>query len=423
MKRTFLFCILCVLALVNLRAQEEPLGDPEETFPNDALENIWDIDSLFDDVPEEIPEIDDNAPINLRDKILLEASYGFIAGFSPGWSEVPWYNGNKDYDFILGAKMDAKLSIDLPLTDHLRVYNSFSFSLPDSAIFSIKELYFEFNLRDKAFIKAGLYEVAWGISRFYPFTNLPSLVPKDRGGDAYTLKVAIPVGVGGFELLGMTRGGFMGDPSSPQFDEFSYGLKYNLAMEAVDIDTGFLYHEKLPVRFFVSAKTTLGNTEIYSEGLVAISQNNGKDAHFSGNFGFLQDFFKGKLTLIGEVFYNGEPDTVWWRPETDLLEKAAVDLYQGFNSAFAFVIRPGFLGMRIFGQILYTHKEESAWLIPGISIKPGSITFSVSTPMALGRRTVPDDSSNYYRNNTDENNRPFSIILGINFSGKRRYTF
>jgi hypothetical protein len=192
-------------------------------------------------------------------------------------------------------------------------------------------------------------------------------------------------------------------------------------VELADIDIGFLYHKELPLRFFVSLKTTLGNTELYSEGLVAVSSENGHETRFSGNIGLLRDFFKGSLTLAGEIFYNGEPDSAWWRTKTELLEEAKVELYQGINGAFAFIFRPGFWGMRIFGQVLYSYEENSAWLIPGISIKPNGITLSVSAPMALGNRPESKDPGNYYRNNTDKNNRPFSIVLGINYKGKLRY--
>ena len=435
MKNTFLICFLCFFTGLYLYARNDPppAGEGGQTQAGEGVspanndgESMRknDIDSFFNNTTEETPEDTGNAPINLRDKIMLEASYGFTAGFSPGWDEVPWYNGKREYDYILGAKMEALLSMDFSLTDELRVHNSFYFSLPDSSIFSIKEFFFEYDFRSIAFLKAGLYEIAWGISRFYPFTNLPALVPagEEDWGNSYIIKLTIPIGIGGLDFLAMTRWGYMDDASTPQFNEFGYGIKYNLAMEAFDMDTGFLFHKELPLRFFVSLKTTLGNTEMYSEGLVAVSQESGHEVHFSGNIGLLRDFFKGSLTLTGELFYNGEPDSAWWRSKTELLDAGKVDLYQGINGAFAFVFRPGFLGMRIFAQALYTYKEESLWLIPGISIKPRGVTISVSTPMALGKRTDTGDNSNYYRSNTDEHNRPFSIVLGINYSGKLRYT-
>ncbi|MCL1928746.1 MAG: hypothetical protein FWG07_08155 [Treponema sp.] len=421
LRKKLIFCLLCAFFCLIVYAQEEELS-------NTDWERSWDIDSLFDDSTTEILEEEDIVPINLRDKVLLEAVYGFVAGISPGWTEVPWNKEKREYDFILGGRMEALLSMDIPLTESLRVHNAFYFSLPDDkSIFSIKEFYFEHDFWGQAFLKAGLYETNWGISRFFPFTNLPALVPNDPNdeknwGDAYTGRLIIPKGIGGLELLAMTRWGYMDVKSSPTIEEFAFGAKYNLAMEAADIDVGFMYHRLLPLRFFLSIKTTIGNTELYSEALAAVSHETWDNPHFSGNLGFLQDFFNGTISLVGEVFYNGESDSVWWRPRTEVLEESTVDLFKGLNAALGFVIRPGFIGMRIFSQALYTYEGKSVWLVPGISIKLGDINISVSTPMALGKRTEDGDRSNYYRNNADEHNRPFSVIVGINFSGKLRYT-
>lgn len=419
MRKTFIlfFLVFCL----SLGADEEPRWENQ-------FDGNWDIDSIFDDPSVEEPTEADNTPINLRDKILLEASYGFVSAFVPGWSEAPWYGGKREYSYLLGARMEALLSIDLPLTEVLRVHNSFYFSVPDKAIFSIKEFYFEYDFFSRAYLQAGLYEIAWGISRFYPFTNLPALVPDssnqtgDEPGSAYIARLKIPIGIGGLEILGMTRYGYMKDKSSPTFGEMAFGIKYNMAFQAADIDTGILYHKELPVRYFISVKTTLGNTELYTEGLVSVSQEENPETHFSGNLGIVQDLFKGKLTLSGEIFYNGEPDSAWWRPKSETLDEGVVDLYKGLNGALAFIIRPGVIGMRIFAQVLYTYEQESAWLVPGISIRPGDIHITLSVPMALGSRRDPTDPSNYYRNNTDKDNRPFSIILAVSFNGKLRYT-
>jgi hypothetical protein len=318
--------------------------------------------------------------------------------------------------------MGALLSLDIPLTDNLRVHNVFSFAVPEDEIFTIKEFYFEYDFWSRAYLLAGLYEIAWGISRFHPFTNLPAMVPQTTEaevkvpGDSYIARLTIPIGIGGLELLGMTRYGYVDDFSSPTFDEIAMGAKYNLAFDAADIDAGFLYHRQLPVRSFISVKTTLGNTELYSEGLVAVEQENNPDVYVSGNLGFLHDFFDRKLTVTGELYYNGEPNAAWWRSETNIMEESTVDLFEGLNSALAFVVRPGIIGMRIFAQALYTHDQESVWLVPGISVSPGGINITLSAPMALGKR------SGYYHNNDDRDNRPFSIVLGITFNGKLRYS-
>jgi hypothetical protein len=264
-----------------------------------------------------------------------------------------------------------------------------------------------------------LYETAWGISPNYPYTNLPARLPADANdsSDSYLAKVDIPIGIGGLQLLALTRYN-IASSSSPSFDEFAYGLKYNLAFEKADIDMGTFFYKDMPLRFFVSLKTTLNNTEVYTEALAATPYETWDTVELSGSAGFLQDFFKGKLTLNGEVFYNGEDNAKWWRVRTSLQDEEVSPFVEGLNTAVNVIFRPGIIGMRIFCQLLYGIEEETAQLVPGISIKPGDlITATLTVPMALGSR-----EGKYYDHNADTANRPFSIMLGITFSGSLKYS-
>jgi hypothetical protein len=415
-KHAFLFLLL-IAALPGkiLDAQEE------EHWVN------VDIDSIFDDSPntEEIPDSGDTPEEEtildtLQDRVIVEASYNFMAGFSPGWSEAPWF-GDGDFSYVLGAKMDALLSLDFRLSESLRVWNSFSFSVPDKTIFALKEFYFDYNMNRLFYLRAGLFTIAWGISSNFPFTNLPSRIPSENSaGDAYLVKLDIPIGIGGLQLLGMTRTGFMANTSAPKFGEIAYGLKYNLAFSGADIDAGLFYYAEMPLRFFVSFKTTVVNTELYLEGLAAVPHETWDAVHFSGNAGFLQDFFGGKLSVNGELFYNGERGVGWWeRGESNIQNEETSPLVEGFNSALRLIYRPGIIGMRLFCQALYAFEENSAQLVPGISIKPGdTVTATLTVPMALGSR-----EGTYYSHNVDmaDTPRPFNITLLINIQGSFRY--
>ncbi|GHV86413.1 hypothetical protein AGMMS50230_20210 [Spirochaetia bacterium] len=397
-------------------------------LPAQEADTNWDIDSLFENPGSEngintVEEPQEPAIPTMRDRVIIEASYNFLGGFSPGWTETPWYEGDRDYVYVLGAKLEALLSMDFQLTQYFRVWNAFSFSVPDSKIFALKEFYFDYNFGWIAFLRAGLCEVAWGISPNYPFTNLPARIPDsitdtNNVGDSYLAKLDIPIGIGGLQLLAMTRYGYMENTGSPEFEEFAYGIKYNLAFELVDIDAGTFYYHKTPLRFFISLKTTLGNTELYTEGLAAVSYETWDDLTLSGNIGFVQDLFNGKLSINGEAFYNGEKQSQWWRPKSDTLEEDAPFLIEGLNTALTLIFRPGFFGMRIFCQGLYAFKEKSAWIMPGISIRhKDQLTATLTVPMALGSR-----DGTYYHHNMDKENRPFSITLAITISGSFRYT-
>jgi hypothetical protein len=375
---------------------------------------------------ETIEEIDEDDPKNTvienmsRSRVTLFATYNFLGGFAPGWNELPWYD-EKEYSYILGAKMEALLGLLFQLSRNLQVWNSFYFSIPPDSnnIFTLKEFYFDYDFNNIFLVRGGQYEVSWGISPFYPFTNLPARIPEESAvGDSYIVKLDIPIGLGGLQFLGMTRYGFMEDPKSPRFNEIAFGAKYNLALSSVDIDFGLYYFKKMPFRFFTSLKTTLGKTEMYVEGLVATLTETRDVVYYSGNLGLVRDFFDGKVTAATEVFYNGEPGAYWYRAKEDIREAESNPLFEGWNGAFSFIIRPGITGMRIFNRLLYSYEMNSLQLVPGISLRPASqLAITLSVPMSLGSR----DKNSYYNHNEDFNNRPFSIILGVNISGNFRY--
>jgi len=414
--------VLVILLLFLLpgfsRAQEAEEENPDY-FINDSFSD----NDLFSDIVD--TEESGNTVISSMDRsrVTLHASYNCFGGFSPGWDELPWLPGEKDTSYVLGAKMEALLSLDFQLSKNLQVWNSFYFFIPPTSnsntIFTLKEFYIDYNFNDYLYLRAGQYEIAWGISPFYPFTNLPARIPENLiVGDSYIAKLDIPIGVGGLQILGMTRYGFMEDPTTPRFREIAFASKYNLALQSADIDFGFFYFKEMPLRFFTSTKTTLGKTELYVEGLASYSYENWEGVRFSGNVGCIRDFVNGKLTLGAEIFYNGEPGAYWYRAKDDIRDAETNPLFEGLNGAFSFIIRPGVLNMRIFGRLLYSYEMNSLQIVPGISVKPiNQLTASLSVPMALGSR----DEKSYYRHNEDAHNRPFSIVLGITISGSFRY--
>jgi len=418
----FLFFILGFSGAQEAQEAQEIQG--EEEILEQEVQEEDDLDDFFNTDYQDLVDEDqgDTVVESLgRSRVTLHAAYNLFGGISPGWSELPWDNTEKDFNYVLGAKMEALISLDFQLAENLRVWNSFYFSIPPDTdnLLTLKEFYFDYDFNKILFLQVGQYEIAWGISPFFPFTNLPARIPSEISeGSSFIAKLDAPIGVGGVQLLGMTRYGFMDDPASPKLNEIAVGFKYNVALQMVDIDLGVFYFNKMPLRFFTSIKTTLGKTELYAEGLASTMHETWDEVWFSGNIGLIRDFFSGTLTLAAEAFYNGEYDAFWFRPKDDIRKEESIPLYRGWNGAFSFIIRPGILGMRIFCQALYAFDINSAQLIPGISIKPvKQLTATVSVPMALGSR----ESYSYYRHNADIENRPFSIVVGISISGNFRY--
>ncbi|MDR1317645.1 MAG: hypothetical protein LBK13_12310 [Spirochaetales bacterium] len=438
-----------------------------------------DIDSLFDE-PADTEETagssqadsDDKAgPPPLTDIIdnrgfSFEVEYEFIAGFSPGWAETPW---NRDYQFdtdygpgkpktssefatqIFAAEMNSTFMLDFRISPTLRVYQSFKVDFPNYD-FKIKEFFADYNLNRIVFFRMGLHTVNWGVSRNFPFVNLPVMVPPEGNritefdaqgssipkepGDPYAVKMDIPVGIGGLQLLTLSRSGFIEDQDNPQLKEFGYGLKYNLAFRWADIDIGSFYHNKMPFRSFMSVKSTLPfGTEIYGEGLFAASPEydslsgglgwsgknipeNWERKSWSGSIGVFDEFFDRMLTVNFEYFFNGERHAQWLKEESSFQDTEVSPFIYGHNGAANLVFRPN-RDIRLFTQCLYNLNEKTAQLVPGIQITPVSnLNLYLGVPMVLGER-----DGTYYSKNADKKNRPFSIVLAVSFSGNYRFSY
>ena len=428
-----------------LPAQEAPSANTESPAQGDqAVLPDWDINSLFNEPPQEAaPSAEtktntttdktasadkttsaDNAVASVA-KLLKKkgftfgASYEFAAGVAPGWYEVPWSKDSTgDYYFDRVIKMRSTLSLDAQITDAFRTYSALYFEIPNFSI-NLGDFYFDYSLYDKVFIRGGKYNLSWGISPNYNFTNLLVRVPEgSTAGDSFILKADIPVGIGGFQVLALTRADLMHGTTVRKRD-IAYGGKYNLALRLADLDIGVFNQEGMPLRGFLSFKTTLGKTDLYSEGLCAIDVNQPSGISGAASLGASRDFFNGNFSANAELFYNGEKNAFWYTPETTLRDAQITPFIGGLNAALNLLYRfGGKANPRIFIQARCAPLQNTAQLIPGFRLNPWSnIELYLAVPMALGSET------GYYFKNTittdSFQNRPlpFSVMLLLTLRG------
>ena len=410
MRKLLVFLGLLAFSFTHIAAQEEDMLN-------------WDIDSIFDEpLPETAVEenTDEDDPVSSalgsvkRRGLIFGASYEFQGMIAPGWDTAPWFfDGKEIYSWFPGVKMNADLSLDAQISSVFRVLTVFTFTIPNFE-FTLGDFFFDYNLLDAAFIRAGKYEQSWGISPNYGFTNLLSRVPSGKNyGTSYVFKSDIPIGVGGIQALALTRAKLL-EGIIPEKDDVGYGGKYNLALRWADFDLGVFYQKNMALRSFFSVKTTVLNTELYNEWLVAVNVHSDNAASFAANIGFAKDFFSEKFTLNGEFFYNGEKGTEFYRKETNLLEEETLPFIENINMALNMLYRfSGKANPRFFTQVLYAPLHSSAQVIPGFRIAPlSNIEIYLAFPMALGGK-----SGYYYKNTADSHNRPFSIMLLVTLKG------
>jgi hypothetical protein len=401
----------------------------EENLIDSDLDSLFNEDSGIEDIGK---TPGGNSPYNaLQDFIMntgfgIDTSYQMVGGYLPGWSEAPWYFESEEDSVqkvsnLIGAKMSATVGLDIQPSRFLRIRQSFTFAIPSPPL-SIKEFFFDYNFRDKFFVKAGKFDAIWGVSPNFPFADLLARIPLDidNPGDPYLAKLNIPIGIGGFEFIMLTRPGYI-DMQSPRLEDFGEGVKYNLALQNYDLDVGFFYFERLPLRSFVSLKTTLfQDTEFYAEAMANASPETWENFGLSGSVGFVQSFFRDKIMMNAEFYYNGEGDAASLR-RNNLLNDEAEDfrLFKGFNTALNITFKPGGIAkMLVFFGFLYTFEKNSAQIVPGITFEPAEhLELYLALPLAAGDREL----NSYYYHNADTNNRPFSFIIAIKIKGTYKY--
>jgi hypothetical protein len=396
----------------------------------------WDFDTLFDEPEEaaskpqdggaeedvsgqEVPGADGkNSGIDAllrRSGFSLDFSYSANGGFSPGWSETPWFAGDygSEYTNVLGVNLYSYLGIDVRVSESFRAHSSVGFTIPGNG-FIMNDFYIDYTVLKRVFFRLGKFGHNWGISPNFPAANLLSRVPSDKNwGNPYVLKADIPIGVGGLQLLTLVRPGFMRG-STPEFKEMGYGGKYNLAFTWADIDVGAFYHHEMPLRGFLAVKTTLKDTELYFETMGAVRPRSWDGYSVSANTGIVQDLFDDHISVNAEIFWNGEGDAFFFNPKTELEEAESSPFFPGLNAALNLAFKPNWIwDFRFVLASRWVLDTNSAYILPGLSFSPLShLDVSLGFPIALGSR-----EGRYYHNNPNKNGRPFGIILLVNLHG------
>jgi hypothetical protein len=455
-----LFTLLFAAFGPALTAQEN--GDVES-------EPAFNIDSLFDppddskENAESVPmpeDSEDSSNLNLLQQLILSRGFSIVADYNmrgflaPGSTEAPWAE-KKDRDNAYfytspGLQMSADLALDIQLSEVLRVQQSVKIEILDPEI-KIKEFFFDYNIAQKVFVRAGQFDLNWGQSHNFQFTNLLARIPASdmvNTDDVFSpkyIKINIPVGIGGFE--GVLSGRFVDNFSTVQAKDIGYGLKFNIIAPRVDMDIGAFYHRLMPLRAFFSLQTTvLKSTELYTEALISVPHDNilnrdpqrnaltfnevrPQDISLSGTLGAFQSFFNDKLMLNGEIFYFGEKNAAALdKDEVDILSdgEKVVGILQGLNTALNIRYQPGGLRGLGFGlSFRWAFHDDSGQVIPAIYCSPAKhVTISIAAPMALGNKWRDDgELTYYYTHNPDNSGRPFSVIFAISLSGNYRFGY
>ena len=409
-------------------------------YAQEEISLDWDFSTLFDEPLSEEAPIEQTTVLSLLRQrgITFDASWLFLGGIAPGWTDYPWSLGDDDvFSFGLHFGMQAVFRIRSQISENFRTQATLSLNVPNRSnfLFTLDDFFFDYIINDTVFIRAGKFNLTWGISSNYRFTNLPSRIPsKDvivennqhyhelfpnwYNEDSYLVRADIPVGVGGLQILAVSRAKILELSEIPGISHFGYCAKYNLALRRFDIDFGVFYHRYMPFRSFLSFKTTLGDTELYSEWLLV---NNFEPWDLSGAFsiGLANDYLDGRLSMNGELFFNTEGNAFFYNTETGVQTAADTPFFEGFNAALNLIYRMDSWGNpRLFLRALYEQKEGSARIMPGIRLTPWPNTelyMAASLPMGGGHYF--SRSNNPIDPLTGDAKRPLNFLLTFTLRG------
>ncbi|MDA3852469.1 MAG: hypothetical protein PF447_14540 [Spirochaetaceae bacterium] len=445
------------LNLQDLLGQENNDSSLSGENENETNEDLIDLDDLFNsnqDVQTDTENQDDSLSVDSlvsQNPFELSANFSMQGGYGWGGKNLPHLPGAdaaEEYEDLTLLKMASALTLDFRISPELRVLQKYSMSFPNFDT-QVTEFFMDYNVHDKLYMRFGRQNLTWGISRYYPFTNLSARLPDqddydDTGADitpgfdgvqddvngdgvpddysedadSYSMKFNLPMSTGGLELLFFTRNAFVENLDAPTSDEVGYGFNYNFAVPLFDFSCGTFYHKQLNWRSFYTFNTTLlDRLEFYHEALMSYDLE-GDDItplnyetgltldplDFSVNAGFYVDFFDKKMELSGEYFYCGE--------ETELAIKGrTVPLIWGHNVSGYISYKWGKL--KVSTQLQYNINQNSGVVLPGLQINLlPKMSLNLSVPTIFGVR-----DGAYYLHNPDELNREALILFTVKISG------
>jgi len=358
--------------------------------------------------------------------VTLSGDFTFNIGYTAGYTSVPWIpggiagtsgtgsssNSSSFSGFTQGALTDSKsaMSLNFRIAPIFRIYLTFNFSFPTFKT-EIGEFFADYSFKDVVYLRAGRFTINWGISRYHPFTNLTARLPATyelhdstepiHDADSYGLRLSIPVGAGGFNLIGFTRNGFMEDPYYPAKDEIGYGGTYNLAIPIFDFTVGGFYIKQLNPRFFASLSSTLFNTvDAYAETVVSWKMEN-NEIRYGANAGFLYGFLDQQIQLSAEYYYNTETEEL-------TVKGSEFPLIYGHNIAAGIAYSPKNMRLKTYARVNYNVNENSGLVIPGLSWSPlPYFTLTTVVPIIFG-----NPEGTYMTNQPVENEgRSASLVI------------
>ncbi len=343
---------------------------PSALYSQEA-ESSSDLDSLFEDAPEDIvaedTQTDHLTQFQETEKMKVSGNFTAKGGAAFGWESLPESGGSltDGLGFTPGARSLARLTFDSRPSTVFSMYGSFYTEIDPSEGENnwsepvIDELFSDYNWLDKAFIRMGKHRVTWGQGRIYTPGDLMS-----ASEDGATFRVSMPTLLDGVSFVSLLDESFIGEDESLSAYDLAYGVLADKIFGGIRLSAGTRWQRDLGFTSLVSFKKVLWKTDLLSDFIL---HYNDDEIDFETLAGFFREWPQYKL--YGEYYFNGR---------TESCDDHNIGLAGTYKNIFSTPLDFGI-------EWLHAFMNDSGRLTTGVSWKPWKlVTASIGVPFFYG---------------------------------------
>lgn len=371
--RVCVIATLASLAASTLSAQDENL---------DALFS----DPAADTVVTET-QTDHLAQYVTSDKLAFSGYFYAKGGIGAGWTTWPIVPDlASGFDASIGLTSTANLYFDARPDPDFRFYGYVTTTMdPLSGAytwsnFSIGELFVDYIVLDRVFIRMGKHDIAWGQARL--FEGITDIMSDAVNG--YSLRANVPTVLSGLSIIGMIN-----RPGASSFWQIAYAAKVDEVLWGTMLSLGARYQIDEGLNALMSVKRVLWGVDLLADVVLHYDSASLYPRVLSGFYKEWPD-----VRLYGEYYFDGSIAGV---------VDHTVGLVCGFNNIAGTVLDLGF-------QWLHAFIDNSGSVTAGLAWKPWKfLTATIALPVAYG-----SDGSRYVTAyNEDISKRRIALVFGL----------
>lgn len=367
------FSILLILFLGGFAfAAEEKVATSQEDF-DDVFDNPEE-----DVVLEQPKDVDYRTQFEKNEKIVVKGDFVARAGGGMGWDDTPFKD---EAEMVAGAYAKATLSFDARPDPSIRIFGKLKTEMDSDngndiwSMIEFDELYCDYNVADKAFLRLGRFYMTWGQGRLFRPGNF---MEDCEDGTAFRLNLPTVLDGVSFVTLYKQRHPITSGDKKLHKDDLSYAGHVDKTLGPINLSAAMLYNSADGEKYSGSFKTNIWHIDFFSDYVLT---HVGDDSIYEeGDIlhealgGFYREW--SDVKIYGEYYYDGRI-----KDDPDHCVGAAANI----NNLFGSPVTMSF-------KWLHSINKENGQFIGGFSISPWKhITIRAAVPWHYGDEELDKD--------------------------------